>query len=150
VKLIPSALAIPHPDALQQEESARAAAEEAVLVRDDFLATAGHELRTPLSAMLMQLQSLQRTPRNDPPVNVTERPDKAERSGRRLEKLISQLLDVSRIAAGRLSLEAEPFDLAELVREVVTRFSEAGTTASSPIVVRADAAVHGSWDRNRI
>jgi signal transduction histidine kinase len=119
-------------------------------VRDDFLATAGHELRTPLSVMLMQLQSLQRVLRQDPTVSVTDRLDKAERSGRRLEKLISQLLDVSRIAAGRLSLEAEPFDLAQLVREVVTRFSEAGTTARSPIVVRADAAVHGSWDRNRI
>jgi signal transduction histidine kinase len=135
---------------LAQEESARVAAEEAVLARDDFLATAGHELRTPLAAMLMQLQTLQRIVNRDPTARVTERLAKTERSGLRLEKLISQLLDVSRIAAGRLLLEPEPFDLAELVNEVATRFSEATTTMSSPIVVRAEAAVNGTWDRNRI
>jgi PAS domain S-box-containing protein len=135
---------------LEREESARIAAEEAVLVRDDFLAMAGHELRTPLTAMLMQLQTLRRIVHKDPTVSVMARLEKAEKSGLRLEKLISQLLDVSRIAAGRLSLEVEPFDLAVLVKEVATRFSEATTTAISPIVVRAETSVDGIWDRNRI
>jgi len=135
---------------LHQEQAARAAAEEAVLVRDDFLAMAGHELRTPLTGLLMQMQSVQRTMRNDPTANVAERLEKAIRNGLRLEKLISQLLDVSRIAAGRLSLEPESFDLAGLVKEVVARFSDTRLITDSPITLRAEASVHGIWDRERI
>jgi len=135
---------------LDQEQAARAAAEEAVAIRDDFVAMAGHELRTPLATLLMQLQSVQRLVRKDPTANISERLAKAERSGLRLEKLISQLLDMSRIAAGRLSLEPEPFNLADLLKEVVTRFAEASVAANSPIAVYAEAAVNGVWDRERI
>jgi signal transduction histidine kinase len=111
---------------------------------------AGLELRTPLATLLMQLQGVQRTLRKDPTAKVEERLAKAERSGLRLEKLINQLLDISRIAAGRLSLEPEAFNLADLVKEVVARFSEASLMANSPITIQPEMALNGVWDRERI
>jgi signal transduction histidine kinase len=137
---------------LVREHAARTAAEEAVRIRDDFVAVAGHELRTPLAALLMQIQSVQRSQRAALPPYAHERLDKAVRSVLRLSELINQLLDVSRITSGRLHLEPEVFDLAEMLREVVARFREGGGSsgAKSPISLRTDGNVEGLWDRVRI
>jgi PAS domain S-box-containing protein len=135
---------------LLQEQSARAAAEEAVRIRDDFVAVAGHELKTPLAALLMQIQVLQRTERKKQPMNLPERIEKIARSGFRLERLVDQLLDVSRITAGRLRLEPGPCELTELAREVADRFGDAIAEASCTVAVRADGPVEGLWDRLRI
>jgi PAS domain S-box-containing protein len=135
---------------LVQEQEARAAAEEAVRARDDFVATAGHELKTPLAALLIQIQSMQRSMRAGRPVDVAERLDKLARSGSRLAKLVDQLLDVSRITSGRLHLEPESFELGALLREVVTRFSDESTRAGCSVYVVGDAEVIGCWDRLRI
>lgn len=123
---------------------------QAVQVRDDFLAAAGHELKTPLAALLMQLNSLQRLILRDAaPANLGQRLDKAASAGSRLERLIDELLDVSRITAGRLRLEAEPMHLDELVRDVVDRFAEQAASAGCSIALRT-IPVHGTWDRLRI
>ncbi len=122
----------------------------AVRARDDFLAVASHELRTPLAAMLTQVEGLQRAVARNPKVAVGERLAKVASSGRRLERLIEQLLDVTRISGGNLRLEPEPLDLAELVRDVVGRFREASMKVHSPIAVTGESDVRGCWDRTRI
>jgi signal transduction histidine kinase len=118
--------------------------------RDDFVAMAGHELRTPLAAHLLQMEGALRSLERDPRAPVLERLRRMERSGRRLERLVSQLLDVSRIAAGRLVIEPGDVDLAELTSEVVARFSDTAAQARSGIVLRSAHRVWGSWDRSRI
>jgi signal transduction histidine kinase len=125
---------------------------EALQVREDFLATAGHELRTPLTSMQLQVQSLERMARKDPALGpLADRLAKVSRSGLRMEKLINQLLDVSRINAGRLLLDPEPVDLAELMSEVLARYGDATDKTSSAIdVLGADAKVLGHWDRLRV
>jgi PAS domain S-box-containing protein len=135
---------------LVREQSARAAAEEAVHVRDDFVAIAGHELKTPLAALLMQVENMRRSLRSGQPSNLVERLDRIANSGRRLERLINELLDVSRITTGRLQLEPEQFDLAAMVHEVVGRFREASPNPGCAISVRATESVAGCWDRQRI
>lgn len=120
-----------------------------VQVRDDFLAIAGHELKTPLAALLMQIQSLQRAAQKDATAKVLDRLGKAASSGLRIERLINQLLDVSRITAGRLRMEPEPFSLSEMVKEVVARFTEA-SASPSPITLSTVGPVNGVWDRLRI
>jgi signal transduction histidine kinase len=121
-----------------------------VEVRDDFLAIAGHELRTPLAAMLMQIQGLQRAAKGNPDSRLVDRLAKAAGSGTRLERLINQLLDVSRISAGRIRLEPETINLTELLKEVVSRFTEAGATPASSITICCEGSVVGEWDRLRI
>jgi protein-histidine pros-kinase len=135
---------------LVREQAARIAAEEAVRSRDDFVAVAGHELKTPLAAMLLQIQILRRTVHNGKPINIGERIDKIARSGVRLERLVEQLLDVSRIAAGRLRLEKAPCDLAEVARDVADRFADASAQASCDLSVRVDEHAEGLWDRLRL
>src|SRR5262249_28183065 len=135
---------------LAREQAARAAAEDAVRVRDDFVATAGHELKTPLAALLLHVQSMQRSLKSGRPVDVTDRVEKLARSGLRLERLVNQLLDVARIAGGRLGLDPEPLELGALVREVATRFADEIAEAKSLISVHGDDEVNGFWDRLRI
>ncbi len=122
----------------------------AVQTRDDFLAIAGHELKTPLTALQMQIESLQRLVQRDTTAYVGDRLRKVASSGRRIATLIEQLLDVSKLASGKLQLETERLNLAEVVQEVVARFSESSRQANCPIVVDGETSIEGYWDRLRL
>ncbi|HSP18060.1 MAG TPA: PAS domain-containing sensor histidine kinase [Myxococcaceae bacterium] len=133
----------------QQEQVRLAHAEEAVRLRDEFLSIAAHELRTPLSAVQLQLQSLLERPEGLDP-RAKSKVERACRSGERLVKLVDTLLDVSRISNGSLTLTSSTFDLTEAVQEVVERFGLHAEQARSTVSVRSDGATWGSWDRLRI
>lgn len=132
-------------------QRALAEAEAAIRVRDDFLSIAGHELRTPLNALqLFQLALLRQAQSADRP-QIVEGIQKAQRQVERLTRLITELLDVSRITAGRMSLELEDTDLAQLAREVIARFEETSSGSENGfLVLKADAPVIGNWDRMRL
>jgi two-component system, chemotaxis family, sensor kinase Cph1 len=120
----------------------------AVESRDDFLSMASHELRTPTTTLRLQFEALRRLAGRGPIASeqLLLRLVKSERQVDRLEQLINQLLDVSRLAAGRLDLEPSTFDLGELAREVVDRFDEVGV----PIHIEASGNLTGHWDRFRV
>ncbi len=84
------------------------AAQDALHERDDFLSIAAHELRTPLTTLQLQLQSLQR--RISAGEAARAKIESAVRQGQKLAGLTERLLDVSRIVAGRLSLELEELE----------------------------------------
>jgi PAS domain S-box-containing protein len=133
---------------LHREQVARAQAETAVNVRDDFVAMAGHELKTPLAALLMQVDAMRRGSRSGR-IPTFEWIEKIARSSRRLDGLINQLLDVTRISAGRLRLDPEPTDLGQLVRTVVERMAEASAEAQCTVSVSGLPHVHGELDQLR-
>src|SRR5207245_2118239 len=123
-------------------------AQEAVRARDDFLSIASHELRTPLTPLRLQTQILRRLAEGGdfPRERLTKSLDTLERQTSRLEHLVTDLLDVSRISAGKLTLRREPVDLAEVAREVVERYA-----SSAPARISLSAAsATGSWDRIRL
>jgi signal transduction histidine kinase len=98
----------------------------------------------------MHVDSMQRQlKKNIVPSNLFQRLEKASLAGTRLERLIDELLDVSRITAGRLQLEPAPMQLDELVREVVDRFLDQAASSGCVITVEAEPVV-GTWDRARI
>ncbi|HME90690.1 MAG TPA: HAMP domain-containing sensor histidine kinase, partial [Myxococcaceae bacterium] len=68
----------------------------------------------------------------------------------RIVKLVDELLDVSRVSAGRLSLQPEEMELGPLVRETVDSFKEQLDQTHTPVEIFADRPVHGSWDRLRL
>ncbi|HEX8539228.1 MAG TPA: ATP-binding protein, partial [Cystobacter sp.] len=127
------------------------AATHAVRLRDDFLSVAGHELKTPLCALRLQIQMLARLTRDVAAApDVAERVAKAERASERLGVLVDELLDVGRISSGRLLLEREELDLAQLTRDVLGRMSESFSRSGSEVRLLADAAQPGRWDRMRL
>jgi signal transduction histidine kinase len=128
---------------------------KAVRDRDDFLSIASHELRTPLTTLSLEIQSLKRA--------LDKRPKGVSRNGRlersaevaenqinRLISLVEELLDVSRLASGRLRVEPTEFDLSDLVREVASRLKPSLDAAGCALSVEARARAVGSWDRLRV
>ncbi|MEP7189187.1 MAG: HAMP domain-containing sensor histidine kinase [Roseiflexaceae bacterium] len=101
--------------------TARQRAEAAVVVRDQFLSIAAHELKTPLTSVIGYIQLLQRRMRRTG--NVDDRTDHVMTligaQSQRLNRLIDTLLDVARINMGQLSLELALLDLRELTTQVV-------------------------------
>jgi signal transduction histidine kinase len=121
--------------ALEVEIARRARVEqelrEALRTREDFLSIAGHELKTPLTTLNLQLQALSSS--TDAPV-TRERVEVALRQARRLGALVEELLDVSHLAARPLVLRTEPVDLAALVRDVAA--AEAATAERLGVPLR--------------
>ncbi len=127
--------------------------QRAVRVRDDFLSIAGHELKTPLAALSLQVQGLERQAEKGAfgeAGRLLERLQKATRHVGRLESLVGELLDVSRIAAGRLTLQLEELDLGALAGEIVERFAEQAARSGSVLSLHVVAPVIGVWDRVRL
>ncbi len=135
---------------LVQAQEARAAAENAVRLRDEFLTIASHELKTPLTSLNLQLQSLLRGARKAADGPLTARLDKAQRQIQKLARLMDDLLDVSRLTTGRLVLQVEEVDLVQVVREVLERFQEEPARDGTRLTLQGEASVVGRWDRGRL
>jgi PAS domain S-box-containing protein len=98
---------------LRNESAARADAELAGRMKDEFLATLSHELRTPLNAILGWAQILRRAPEK---VDLAEAVEIIERNARTQTRIIEDLLDMSRIISGKLRLDVQRLDLTTVVR----------------------------------
>jgi signal transduction histidine kinase len=98
---------------LEQEQDARAGAEAANRVKDEFLAVLGHELRNPLAPITTALALMrQKAPLDHEALII-------ERQVGHLRRLVEDLLDVSRITRGKVELKRKPLNLATVVREAV-------------------------------
>src|SRR5690606_3346256 len=109
--------------------------------------------KTPLAALVLQIQSLVRLAQRDeatPPARLLERLGKSERQIQRLERLVNELLDVSRVSSGRLALQLEDVDLVGLVRDVAERFAEPLARAGCELELSAPDTLVGRWDRMRL
>ncbi|HEX7889445.1 MAG TPA: MHYT domain-containing protein [Ramlibacter sp.] len=101
---------------LELESAARVEAERLGALKDQFLATLSHELRTPLNAVLGWVQLL-RLKRDE--ATLQKALETIERNARLQAKLIEDLLDMSRIVAGKVRLESEAVDLAAVVEAAI-------------------------------
>jgi PAS domain S-box-containing protein len=102
---------------LAGEQKARAAAEEASRLKDEFLATISHELRTPLTAIVGWSTMLRAD--NFDERNTAKALETIERNARAQAQLIEDLMDVSRIITGKLRLDVRPVDLVPIVEAAV-------------------------------
>ncbi|MCP3136641.1 ATP-binding protein [Pyxidicoccus sp. QH1ED-7-1] len=130
-------------------------AREAIRLRDEFMSIASHELKTPLTPLSLKLQALARelSRHSDAvPRRVVESyVEVGTRQVKKLSELVGDLLDVSRIAAGRLTLELEDVELGGLVREVMARYEPHAARAGSTLRLEgADGPINGRWDRLRL
>ncbi|HET9268806.1 MAG TPA: ATP-binding protein [Vicinamibacterales bacterium] len=123
---------------LEAERAARAEAERANRVKDDFVAMVSHELRTPLNAMLGWTQLMKRG-RNDPAL-IQRGIDVVARNSRLQAQLISDLLDISRIVAGKLQIETRSVDLGAIVGQSLETMEEEARTKGVVIEPSLDDA----------
>jgi len=124
-------------DAVERAEAARRVAEEASQLKDEFLATASHELRTPLNAIVgwvhvLQTGALADDEQRQKAVNAIDRNAKIQ------TRLIEDLLDVSRMIQGRVSLTVAPVDLRAIVDAAVETLRPAA--AAKGIAVDVEGA----------
>jgi signal transduction histidine kinase len=135
-------------ESLKREKAARRDAEEASRLKDQFLATLSHELRTPINVILGYVRMLL--------AEATERPRKAleivERNAQHQAHLIEDVLDVSRFSAGTLQISRGEQSCTALLREAIESLQPALTAKGLHLEMRADdggALILGDADRLR-
>lgn len=130
-------------------------AQKAIEVRDEFLSIASHELRTPLTPLKMQIQSVARQIKTDQgltlsPERLIKMVETSDRQISRLSVLIDDLLDVTRISSGKLSLNKEHFSIKEMVTDVVGQYAHQFKHSQSVVEVVIENDIVGFWDKVRI
>lgn len=135
-------------DLLRRESDARAEAEEASRLKDEFLATVSHELRTPLNAVVGWSRLL-RTGHFDER-GVVHALEVIERNAATQKQIIEDLLDVSRIITGKLRVNTQPVDLQLVIQSAIDVVRPAAEAKEIRIQVHADSSaliVKGDTDR---
>ena len=120
----------------QQLTTAKEQAELANRAKDSFLATMSHEIRTPLSGMLGMLEVLSLTPLNR---DQEETLQAAWDSGRSLLRIVSDILDWSKIEEGKLHLAPQATSIPQLLQEVINTYSRVASAKSLVLRQHADA-----------
>lgn len=122
---------------MQELEAAKLQAELSNQAKSNFLATMSHEIRTPLNAVIGIL-SLVRAETQDP--RRLELLNTAERSGKNLLEIISDVLDYSKIEAGQMSVDDDPFSMLDVIEEVIALFANSAYSKGLDFVTYIDPA----------
>jgi two-component system, OmpR family, sensor kinase len=137
----------------REREGAALALADAVRLRDEFISTASHELKTPLTSLSLVVHQLARrvtqgTAGDDP--NLPRLVRSVLRQQARLTVLVNNLLDVSRINSGRMHLDLDDVDLGRVVEDVLEHFEGELDRAGTDVRVDSSGPVVGQWDRLRL
>jgi two-component system, sensor histidine kinase len=129
--------------ALADLTAAKKLAEEANLTKSQFLANMSHEIRTPLNGVLGMTQVMGLNPLTEP---QRERLDVIQQSGATLLAVLNDLLDISKIEAGRLELELAPFDIRDVAAGAYSTFTSIANKSgvSFSLVIAPEA--EGRWE----
>jgi signal transduction histidine kinase/CheY-like chemotaxis protein len=135
-------------EAHQTEAIAREQAERASRAKDDFLALVSHELRTPLSAILGWTQVVRRA-RNDEE-KLAQGLDVIERNTRLQVRLVEDLLDMSRMVAGKLRMDVQTVTLADAIEQAIETVAPSAQARQVRLQKILDPAVKVSGDPGRL
>ncbi len=140
---------------LKQLQRTQLELEQAVRMRDDFMSIVAHEVRTPLNGLILETQLRKMHLARDNASAFTldkmhAMVDRDERQIKSLIRLIEDMLDVSRIRTGKLSIRPTRFDLVQLVSNLLQNFTPQVEAAESSVKLTAEQPVVGSWDEFRI
>jgi signal transduction histidine kinase len=140
---------------LKQLQNTQLELEQAVRMRDDFMSIVAHEVRTPLNGLILetQLRKMHLARDNAAAFTLDKMHAMVERDERQIKsliRLIEDMLDVSRIRTGKLSLRPKRVDLSTLVLDVLHNFSQQIDAAEASVSLDATQPVIGNWDEFRI
>ena len=129
--------------------------EHALRMRDDFMSTVAHELRTPLNTLFIESQ-LRRMLLDKGDMDAFGEDELRRMVGRdtrqiqSMIRLIDDMVDVSRIRSGKLSLQPADTDLSELLKQIVSDMSHRAENAGCTISLKTPDLVTGRWDEFRL
>ncbi|MDP9028812.1 MAG: hybrid sensor histidine kinase/response regulator, partial [Pseudomonadota bacterium] len=140
---------------LTRLQATQAELEQAVRMRDDFMSIVAHEVRTPLNGLILETQLRKMHLARDNAAAFTldkmhAMVDRDERQIQSLIRLIEDMLDVSRIRTGKLSIRPGRFDLTQLVHNLLENFAPQVAAAESSVAWVQEGPVVGNWDEFRI
>lgn len=141
---------------LKKIEETEAYLQKALRSRDEFLSICSHELKTPLTSLKMQIQITNRLKEKKGAdvafsrENMEKFIGHADRSVERIIHLVNDMLDISRVATGRLSLKLEQVQLETLVTDVADRLKAVMEMAGCELSLETDNNIMGLWDKFRI
>jgi signal transduction histidine kinase len=121
---------------------------EAVRARDDFLAVAAHELRSPMNALALRLELLERMADDDAPPHLADALRQARRSAERYVRRCTILLDVVRANSGLLQPHAVPVDVRALVEQVVRDHADEAGFRGVTLTAQVAGDATGRWDEH--
>lgn len=129
--------------------------EHAVRMRDDFMSIVSHEVRTPLNGLILetQLRKMHLARDNAAAFTMDKMHAMVERDERQIQsliRLIEDMLDVSRIRTGKLSIRPAQFDLTQTVAQLIQSFAAQISAAQSTVNFNPGPPVVGQWDEFRI
>ncbi|MGI4849924.1 MAG: hybrid sensor histidine kinase/response regulator [Janthinobacterium lividum] len=129
--------------------------ERSIKMRDDFMSIVAHELRTPLNTLYLesQLRGLDIDRDNMAAFEKEKLRKMVARDGRQIQsmvRLINDMVDVSRIRSGKLSLRPEPGELAGLLGRIAGDIEQRFAAAGNRIELQLPGPVHGVWDEFRL
>ena len=125
---------------------------KAIMARDEFLSIASHELRTPLTSIKLQTQMIAKGIHKDG--MDLDRMDRmlkqTDQSVNRITRLVDDMLDISRLSTGKMTLQREYFLLEEMVKDVIERLQPLLDEAGCAISFQVMQPASGNWDKFRI
>ena len=150
----PATVLLAHQDVSELRKT-QAQLQHAVSLRDEFLAVASHELKTPLTPLQLKLQSLVRDAMTAPSLEtlrerVVRTAESVSGQVRKMTTLINDLLEVTQFTGPAAPLQLEDVDLATVVQAVVERCRPQAAKAGCELVAEAAPGVVGHWDRHRL
>jgi signal transduction histidine kinase/ActR/RegA family two-component response regulator len=128
---------------LRAERLARAEAEAANRIKDEFLASLSHELRTPLNAIVGWCQLLRTGKMSDD--ETTQGLEVIERNAHVQTQLVDDLLDVSRIVSGKLRLQVQQVNLPDIIEAAIAAVMHSATAKNIRLVRKIDSSLAAVW-----
>jgi len=128
---------------------------KAINLRNQFLSIASHELKTPLTSLVLIVQSMKRilssADHESVLTKLTKSVEQTEKQLLRLTGLIDDMLDISRIESGKFLIKREPFKLTLLVQEVAERLEpQLIAVTKVPLLIKDMPDLEVNWDRYRV
>lgn len=140
---------------IDSERKAKESAQEAIKARDEFLSIATHELKTPLTTIILRLQStldsiLNQSLANFSGERLVSSLTIAQEQTRRLQNLIKDLLNFSLITTGKIDLEFKKSDINDIVKSTLDRFDDHIKLAGCQLEFKTSGPIDGLWDQIRL